>query len=140
MIYKWNEDNVNVLMEIWLQTNIDAHDFIDASYWKENYEMVKEMLPQADLYVYDKESKVVGFVGVMDNYIAGIFVSKEYQSNGIGKQLLNHCKDIYDTLSLSVYSKNVVAINFYEKNGFKKVSTSIDEDTSEKEITMKWSK
>ena len=46
------------------------------------------------------------------SYIAGLFVSEEYQSEGIGSQLIERCKEYYPILKLDVYAKNLKAINF----------------------------
>ncbi len=64
-------------MQIWLDTNISAHKFIDSSYWKDNVEAVREMMPQATIYVYEHKEKIQAFAGLMGNYIAGIFVLQE---------------------------------------------------------------
>ena len=38
------------------------------------------MLPQAEVYVYEDDKMIQGFIGVSDEYIEGIFVSDEMQS------------------------------------------------------------
>ena len=40
-------------MQIWLHSNLDAHAFIAASFWTEHFEMVRDLLPQAELYVHE---------------------------------------------------------------------------------------
>ena len=40
----------------------------------------KEMLLQAEVYVYENDQKIQGFIGVNGEYIEGIFVSGEMQS------------------------------------------------------------
>lgn len=57
-------------------------------------------------------------MGIDSGYIAGIFVSNEMQSIGIGKLLLEKCKQFYDNLSLSVYKKNYRVAKFYAKEAF----------------------
>lgn len=128
------------IMELWLETNIQAHDFIDRNYWKSNYEAVKEMMPQATIYAYQEEDTIQAFVGLMDNYIAGIFVSNKMQSKGIGKKLLNYCKNNLDELVLDVYQKNERAVQFYLREGFVITEEKIDENTKEIEYEMKWKK
>ena len=49
MIRQMNETDLPEVMEIWLQTNEEAHDFIPADYWRENYDKVKTLLPQAEV-------------------------------------------------------------------------------------------
>ena len=40
MIRKFTPADIEVLMEIWLQANCQAHSFIPPSYWEERYEYV----------------------------------------------------------------------------------------------------
>ncbi len=123
---------------IWLETNIKAHDFISTEYWQSNFDMVKEMLLQAELYVYENEGSIQGFIGLNDEYIAGLFVSNQAQSHGIGKCLLNFVKDQKRKLSLSVYQKNIRAIRFYQREGFVIQCEKIDDHSGEKEYVMTW--
>lgn len=138
MIRKFKKEDLDKILNIWLEVNIDAHNFISEQYWSKNYDMVKEILPQADVFVYEEENKIKGFVGIMDNYIAGIFVLKNMQSKGIGKKLLEYIKNKKTELSLNVYEKNNRAIEFYKKEKFEIVSKKIDENTNEIEVLMKW--
>ena len=127
-------------MQIWKNENIKAHKFISKEYWENNYSYVKEILPNAEIYVYVIEENIVGFVGVNQNYIEGIFVDINNQYNGIGTLLLNKVKENKTNLILNVYKKNKKAINFYKKNNFIITSESIDKNTNEIEYTMTWSK
>lgn len=104
--------------------------------------MVKDILPKKEIYVYEDDNinQINGFIGLMDNYIAGIFVNKNNQSRGIGKQLLDYVKEIKETLNLSVYQKNIRAISFYQREQFVIQSEHIDNDNNEKEFIMIWSK
>lgn len=138
MIRKLQKVDINRVADIWLKTNLKAHFFIPEQYWISNYEFVKEMLPQAEVYVYEDDKMIQGFIGVSDEYIEGIFVSDEMQSCGIGKMLLDYIKDKKDRLQLKVYQKNVRAMSFYQREGFTIQSEEMDEFTREKEYVMKW--
>lgn len=138
MIRRLQKADVDRVMDLWLDTNLKAHDFIPAAYWRNNFELVKEMLPQAEVYVYEDAGEMQGFVGLSGEYIEGIFVADEMQSQGIGKRLLDHMKAIKDTLRLSVYQKNTRAIHFYQREGFVIQREGLDESTDEKEFTMLW--
>ncbi len=140
MIRILQETDIDRIAEIWLNTNISAHSFIEKKYWEDNLEAVKEMFPQSEVYVYEDENtgKIQGFIGMSDNYIAGIFVSADAQSCGIGKQLLDFVKTIKNQLFLSVYQKNIRALKFYQSGNFKIQSEKVDENTGEKEYFMIW--
>lgn len=81
------------IMEIWKNENIKAHQFIKKEYWENNYNYVKEILPNAEIYIYVVESDIVRFIGLDQNYIEGIFVDTNNQCNGIGTLLLNKAKE-----------------------------------------------
>lgn len=138
MIRKLRKTDINRVADIWLKTNLKAHYFIPEQYWTNNYEVVKEMLPQAEVYVYEDDKIIQGFIGINDEYIEGIFVSDEMQSRGIGKMLLDYIKDKKDRLQLKVYQKNVRAMSFYQREGFTIQSEGMDEFTGEKEYVMNW--
>lgn len=138
MIRKFEQKDLEEVMKIWLDTNIQAHDFIPDSYWKDNFEAVQSMIPEADVYIYESNGKVIGFVGIKAGYLAGIFVSQDMQSSGIGKQLLDKAKELYPDLSLSVYKKNKKAIDFYIREMFVVEKVQVDEDTGEEEYYMIW--
>lgn len=140
MIRKFENKDLQEIMKIWLNTNIQAHDFIPEGYWKKNFDSVKRMLPDAEIFVYETENKINAFVGIDNGYIAGIFVSNEIQSNGIGKKLLDKVKELYPKLSLSVYQKNQKAIHFYQREQFVVKQEQIDENTGEVEYLMIWNK
>ena len=42
MIREFQRDDINKVADIWLDTNIKAHNFIPAEYWKSNFKSVKE--------------------------------------------------------------------------------------------------
>ena len=138
MIRKMQEKDIDIVAEIWLDTNISAHNFINSTYWLSNFEMVKKMLLQAEVYVYEDNSSIQGFIGLEHNYISGIFVRQEFQSRNIGKQLLDFVKSIRNELTLNVYQKNIRAVKFYQREHFEIIQTGIDKDTNEKEYSMIW--
>lgn len=140
MIREFKQTDIDNVMEIWITENIRAHDFIPKEYWKKNFEYVKKILPNAEIYVYVENEKIVGFIGLNDNYIEGIFIDSKYQYKGIGTALLNKAKKMKDELTLSAYKKNTKAIQFYLKNEFKIVEKNIDKENDKVEYIMLWKK
>ena len=120
MIRKMEEKDIPDVLQIWLETNIRAHNFIEKEYWTGNYEMVKQILPEAEVYVYEdeKNGQIVGFIGMNNQYVEGLFVKESAQSRGIGKQLLDYAKSRKTELRLGVYQKNVRAMRFYLRENF----------------------
>lgn len=84
----------------------------------------KEFLKQVEgeaIFVAEVENDIIGFTSVWepDNFIHHLYVSPKWQRNGVGEQLILHCKNIYGLpLSLKCVTANIVACNFYEKLGW----------------------
>lgn len=138
MVRELQEKDVDEVAKIWLDTNLKAHDFIPARYWTDNFEMVRQMLGQAEVYIYEEKKEIQGFIGLQGDYIAGIFVRYGRQSGGIGKRLLDFVKRIKHELRLNVYQKNEKAVSFYRRENFSIQCEGIDNDTGEKEYVMIW--
>lgn len=137
MIKELNINQLDEVMKIWLYTNIETHNFIPKEYWISKFDFVKQMLPSANIYVFNENNIIKGFIGIIEQgYIAGLFVKKEYQGEGIGHKLIEYCKLKYQHIKLDVFEKNKNALDFYYKNEFKVLDKKIDEETKELEYNM----
>ena len=47
MIRKMKLTDLDKVMDIWLFSNIQAHDFIPEEYWRSNWQQVRSMLPES---------------------------------------------------------------------------------------------
>lgn len=142
MIRRMKEEDTTKVMTLWTKGNFKAHDFIEKDYWLENFNRVKnEYLLKSDTYVYIEEDDIKGFISILKNeYIGALFVKQDSLREGIGRRLINYCKERYDYLTLQVYEKNVNATLFYVAMNFKNKEVRIDEETGEKEYVMEWRK
>ena len=76
MIRLFEFRDLDRIMEIWLEGNLKAHPFIKEEYWRQNYETVRFVLPNAEVYVFEEDEEVQGFIGKDADYIAGLFVAE----------------------------------------------------------------
>ena len=136
MVRRMRPAEIDAAADIWLETNIEAHSFVPERYWRDHFEVVKGLLAQAELYVFEGEAGIQGFLGLDADYIAGLFVKSG--ARGGGKKLLDHVKSGRSRLTLRVYQKNVGAIRFYRREGFAVQGESVDESTGEPEYLMLW--
>lgn len=131
-------ETIEKILNIWLNSNLEAHDFIKREYWIDNLDKVKKMFSDSTIYVYYADNQIVGFADLYEQYIAGLFITDNYRNKGIGRFLLERLKSDYNGLNLHVYEKNERAIRFYTKHQFEIRSKEFEVETQEYEYFMKW--
>ncbi|MBN2475731.1 MAG: N-acetyltransferase [Pirellulales bacterium] len=137
MIRQFHDNDMEAVLEIWLEASITSHDFVEAEFWKSQVENMRNVyIPASEAYVYEHNSEVVGFYALNGNSLAAIFVSPEWQRQGIGRSLLSHAKAQRTQLTLSVYKQNEASYQFYLSQGFTVISEQPDENTGQPEYTM----
>ena len=84
------------------------------------------------LWVYDDNGIVKGFLWVDDKQIKKLFVEPVLQSRGIGAKLLEHAVSELGATYLWALEKNTRAIAFYKRHGFLVTDEKMfEEDTTE---------
>ena len=78
-------------------------------------------------YVYD-DGVVKGIIRVSDNEIEKLYVEPQFQSQGIGAELLNFAVDELKADELWALEYNVRGIAFYQRNGFELTGEKMIED------------
>ena len=136
MIREFKSADLDKVMEIWLQGNEQAHNFIDSNFFKQNFDIVEMLIPMSTVYVQDLDG-VKGFIGITENYISGLFVEQDYRRQGTGKALVNKAKQRYNELFVHVYKKNTDAISFFLSQNFEIISESINEESNESELLLR---
>ncbi|WP_334320869.1 GNAT family N-acetyltransferase [Gilliamella apicola] len=136
MIREFKSTDLDKVMEIWLQGNEQAHNFIDSNFFKQNFDIVEMLIPMSTVYVQDLHG-IKGFIGITENYISGLFVEQDYRRQGTGKALVNKAKQRYNELFVHVYKKNTDAINFFLSQNFEIISESINEESNESELLLR---
>lgn len=135
MIREFRPSDIDTVMSIWLKGNEQAHDFINPEFFRQNFDLVKLLMPSSTLFVQDING-VKGFIGLVDNYIAGLFVDESCRRQHIGQALIEKAKQLHSELSVHVYKKNTPAVSFYLSQGFNVESEAINEETNELELIM----
>lgn len=108
------------ILELWLKTSMYSNSFIEQDFWETHYDYIKEKYINGnDIFVYTENDKIIGFTCVSsDNMINGLFVDLDYQSKGIGTELINFLKQEYSLLHVQIYAKNRKALAFSTRMGF----------------------
>ncbi|WP_173931685.1 GNAT family N-acetyltransferase [Chelativorans sp. Marseille-P2723] len=111
------------LLEIWRQASIVGHPFFTEQQLDEQAKAVAAIyLPRAENWVATCNELPVGFIGLLDGFIGGLFVDPAFHAQGIGRALVEHAARLKGRLELEVYSLNKGASRFYKRLGFREVS------------------
>lgn len=130
---------MDAVLEIWIRGSLQAHGFIEESYWERQKERLREnLLSHAITAVYcdPTTERIGGFISLVENFIVALYVAREEQGRGIGHNLLQRAKYLYPVLELSVYTENRAALSFYLREGFQIVLRRIDQATGHEEALM----
>ena len=52
---------VESIIQLWLDSNIQAHPFISSDYWMNHIEYMRQVLPLSEVYVCEVKGEIVGF-------------------------------------------------------------------------------
>ena len=139
MIRAFREEDTEAVIRIWLEASIQAHAFIDRTYWEEKADAMRTLyLPLSEIIV-DEDTvtgEAIAFMAFVEDYLAALFVTPAHQGKGVGARLLSLAKKMRGTLDLSVYRENERAIEFYRKNGFRVAGERVEEVTGHTELLM----
>lgn len=118
MIIKIKETDYPILLDIWESAVLNTHDFLK----QEDFLFYKENLPTyfqyVTLYGLEKNSRLVGFIGVAENNIEMLFVHNDYRKEGIGRELIMYAIKNLQAYKVDVNEQNVQAVGFYQHMGF----------------------
>lgn len=109
--------------------------FKDDAYYFKELQVPKQMEKYKNsiesIWVYD-DGVVKGFVQVEDQEVKKLFVEPILQGNSIGTELLEYAIAEMDVKFLWALEKNVKAISFYERHGFRVTDDKkFEDDTTE---------
>lgn len=106
-------------LDIWLEASAIAHPFFTAEQLREQQALVRDIyLDKAETWVAEADGILLGFIGLLDNWIGGLFVAPTAQRKGVGRALVEHASSLKGALALEVYEANVTAQAFYQRLGF----------------------
>ena len=112
------------------------HIFLDDNFYFQEMQVLnvinesKKRLGQ--LWVFDEDGIVKGFMWVDSQQIKKLFVEPILQSRGIGSKLLEYAVDKLGATYLWALEKNTRAIAFYQRHGFQTTEEKmLEEGTTE---------
>ena len=113
-------EDMEEIVEIWLLASLQAHDFVDAScWWQAQEELRTRYLDHARIWVFEERGELLGFMALVDDYLAALFVRPDRQGRGVRHALLQEAKQQGGALPTRVFVENEPAVRFYRRHGFR---------------------
>src|SRR5699024_11460688 len=79
MIRAYKENDIDILIDIWYKSSLQAHDFIYSGYWESQIEEMKEKyIPMSETHVITNQTKIIGFISMVEGYLAALFIDVAY--------------------------------------------------------------
>ena len=113
------------IVDVWEQSVRTTHGFLtekDIQYFKPL--ILNEYLRAVELFVFRKDGKILGFLGLSSDMIEMLFLRPDVRGKGIGKKLIRFAIDEKGIRKVDVNEQNPQAIGFYRHMGFEVVSRS----------------
>ena len=83
MLRQSRPEDMEEIVEIWLLASLQAHDFVDAScWWQTQEELRTRYLDDARIWVFEERGDLLGFMALVDDYLAALFVRPDRQGRG----------------------------------------------------------
>ncbi len=136
-IRPYRESDREEILKIWYKESLKSHSFIPGKYWEGHMETLKtKYLPESETYVADNDSRILGFISLIGNYIGALFVDEDYQGKGVGTALIAFAHKKQGGMFVDVYKENDRARRFYTDYGFKERREKVQPETGHTLITM----
>lgn len=138
MIRRFQQADLECIMQQYIKKSMWQSGNIPSAYWQMSTAQIRKKILQAEVYVYEQQGHIGGFIGIQQGYITALFVIQKARGLGIGSVLIEQAKALYDPLSLTVYAENSSAVRFYIRQGFRIGGRRTEEQTGKTELLMIW--
>ncbi|MEX0624716.1 GNAT family N-acetyltransferase [Saccharospirillum sp.] len=128
------------LAELYHDASLIAHPFIDPDYIARDMRHLREhRLPLEQAFLWERHGDIAGYIALEGTRINGLFIKVDHQRQGIGRQLVEHVKQLHDELRVKVFQENYQAQRFYFAMGFEIVpETEAPTDGPNAQYCMRW--
>lgn len=97
-------------------------------------------IPNTVTTVSEIDGNLVGFLTLMGNEVAALFVFPNFHRQGIARDLLDNVRQQFDEFEVDVFEANTLGRSFYDAYGFSPLSESIHEPTGFNVLRLKLAK
>lgn len=118
--------DAEAIHDVWARAVKATHDFLPSDQFDEISKVVRnEYAPKAELTLAVLDGRIVGFLGVTQSNVDGLFVDPDVFGRGVGRALIEFARKTADSpLTVDVNEQNAQACGFYKHMGFQVIGRS----------------
>jgi putative acetyltransferase len=138
-IRKYRNSDLEELLSSWENASKLAHPFLTNDLLESTRKNIPVvLLPKADTWVYEREGVVVGFISLVGNEVAALFVQPAFHGTGAGRALVDKARELHGDLEVEVFEVNSIGLQFYLKYGFVPFLEKNHEITNKKVVRLRF--
>jgi putative acetyltransferase len=138
-IRKYKDSDLEEVLSSWENASRLAHPFLTNDLLESTRKNIPiVLLPKADTWISEHEGIVIGFICLIGNEVAALFVQPEFHGTGTGRALVDEARELHGDLEVEVFEVNSIGLQFYLKYGFVPFLEKNHEITNMKVIRLKF--
>ena len=119
MIRKYKASDRDALLEVWRKASALAHPFLSEDFMAREAEYMRNVFrADGERWVLEENGQPIGFIALIDNEIAGLFLHPSFHGKGLGRAMVDHAVSLKGPLRVEVLKENAIGRRFYESYGF----------------------
>lgn len=137
MIRKYNDEDIDAVVSSWRIATEFAHPFLKKDFLDSEAIALREIyMPATETWVTEVDGQVVGFIAMMGNEIAALFLVPGFHGKGLGRAMVDMAVKEKGLLSVEVFEKNPIGRRFYDAYGFQKTGDYVFDRTGDTVLQM----
>jgi len=113
MIRQYEAKDIESLVACWRVASEFAHPFLTKKFLDSEAEALRDIyIPSTEIWVTEINGDVLGFIALMGNEIAALFLDPDYHGKGLGRAMVDKAVAEKGKLSVDVFEENAVGRNF----------------------------
>jgi len=140
MIREYQPHDADTVVSIWRAATALAHPFLDKDFVEREAEALRNVyLSFAETSVCEVNGEVVGFVALVENEVAGLFLRPSFHAQGLGRAMVDLAFQRKGPLRVEVFEKNTIGRRFYQAYGFRGSEKYLHEASGETVLKLAYS-
>jgi len=140
MIRKFRTKDTDAVVATWRTASALAHPFLNAAFLdQEDANMRNIYLPHAETWVTEIDGSVIGFVALVGDEIAGLFLDPAFHGRRFGKAMVDKAVAEKGSLRVEVFEANTLGRRFYDAYGFKRTGEYLHEPSGQQTLRLAYS-